>query len=76
MANASRQSGSNVWKKSTICLSDKDQVCKPLAEEKMVLAKMGLGLAELVFDFDGDAEHIHFVLLGQFPHLEACGGYT
>ena len=76
VANASRRSGRSVWKKSTICLRDKDQVCKPSAEEKMVLAKMGLGLAELVFDFDGDAEHIHFVLLGQFPHLETCGGYA
>ena len=42
----------------------------------MELARLGLGLAELVFDFNGDAEHIHFVLLNQFPQLEACGGYT
>lgn len=42
----------------------------------MELARMGLGLAELVFDFNGDAEHIHSVLLYQFPQLKACGGYT
>lgn len=71
-----RRSGRNVWKKSTICLRQKDQACKPSAEEKMELAKMGLGLAELTFDFNGDAEHIHSILLEQFPQLEACGGYT
>ena len=37
---------------------------------------MGLGLAELSFDHDGDGEHIHSVLIGQFPQLETCGGYT
>ena len=42
----------------------------------MELARLGLGFADLVFDFDGDAEHIHSVLLGRFPQLEACGGYT
>ena len=72
-----RRSGSrNVWRKATICLRDKDQICKPSAEEKMELAKLGLGLAELTFDYNGDAEHIHSILLSQFPQLEACGGYT
>jgi len=71
-----RRSSRNVWKKCAVCLRDKDQTCKPSAEEKMELAKMGLGLAELQFDFNGDAEHIHSVLLDQFPQLEACGGYT
>ena len=34
---------------------------------------MGLGLAELSFDHDGDGEHIHSVLVGHFPQLETCG---
>ena len=37
---------------------------------------MGLGLSEAVFNSDGDAEHIHQVLLEKFPVLESCGGYT
>ena len=45
-------------------------------EEKMELAKMGLGLREVVFKTDVDAEHIHRVLLDTFLVLEACGGYT
>ena len=35
----------------------------------MELAKLGLGLAELSFDHDGDADHIHSVLVGQFPSI-------
>ena len=37
---------------------------------------MGLGLSQAVFNTDGDAEHIHDVLLKNFPVLESCGGYT
>lgn len=37
---------------------------------------MGLGLSEVVFNVDGDAEHIHQVLLEKFPVLESCGGYS
>ena len=39
---------------------------KPSAVEKMELAKMGLGLAELSFDYDEDGEHIHSVLVSHF----------
>ena len=42
----------------------------------MELARMGLGLSEAIFNTDGDAEHIHRVLLEKFPVLESCGGYT
>ena len=63
------------WKKSCICLKSIHQDCKPSAVEKMELAKLGLGLAELSFDHDGDADHIHSVLVGRFPQLESCGGY-
>ena len=37
---------------------------------------MGLGLSEAVFNSNGDAEHIHHVVLEKFPVLESCGGYT
>ena len=43
---------------------------------KMELARIGLGLKELSFDGDGDALHIHSVLLTAFKQLDACGGYT
>ena len=68
--------GRNTWRKSCICLKCMHQTCKPSAAEKMELARIGLGLAELTFVYDGDAEHIHSVLVGQFPQLDTCGGYT
>ena len=42
----------------------------------MELAKMGLGLKEIVFNLDGDAKHVHSSLLAKFPALDTCGGYT
>ena len=71
-----RRKGGNIFKKDCICLRDCEQSWKPSSEEKMELAKMGLGLREVVFKTDGDAEYIHRVLLDTFPVLEACGGYT
>ena len=71
-----RRKGGNIFKKDCICLRDCEQSWKPSSEEKMELAKMGLGLREVVFKTDGDAEHIHRVLLDTFPVLEACGGCT
>lgn len=73
---STRRPGRSTWKKCCICLKNKYQTCKPTAEEKMELAKMGLGLAELTFDSNGDAEHIHAALTDQFPQLETCGGYS
>lgn len=49
--------GRNTWKKDCICLRDREQEVKPTPEEKMELAKMGLGLAEVVFSNNGNAEH-------------------
>ena len=37
---------------------------------------MGLGLSEIVFSSNGDAEHIQQVILKKFPVLESCGSYT
>ena len=59
-----------------ICLRDTEQAWKPSSEEKIELAKMGLGLSEALFNVDGDADHIHKVILEKFPVLESCGGYT
>lgn len=42
----------------------------------MQLAKMGLGLKEVVFDSDGDADHVHDILMASCPVLRNCGGYT
>lgn len=47
------------WKKDCICLRDREQSWKPSSEEKIELARMGLGL----FKSDGDTEHIHRTIL-------------
>ena len=54
-----------------ICLKDKEQTWKPSSEDKIELARMALGLKEVVFRSDGDGKHIHHVLLETFPE---CGG--
>ena len=66
----------SIWKKDTVCLRFKDQSRGPDTLEKMELAKLGLGLKELSYDIDGDALHIHSVLLDTFKQLDDCGGYT
>lgn len=66
----------NTWKKDTVCLRFRDQTKGPDCSEKMELARIGLGLKEVCFDVDGDAIHIHTLLLVAFPQLEKCGGYT
>ena len=37
---------------------------------------MGLGLKSLKFESDGNAQHVHDVIMQQFPVLETSGGYT
>ena len=50
---------------------------KPSSEEKIELARIGLGLkSNIAFNSDGDAQHIHSVLMSEFPVLSKCGGYT
>lgn len=71
-----RDSECVTWKKDAICLRFRKQLRGPDTEEKMALARMGLGLKELVFNLEGDAQHIHGVLLKAFPPLEQCGGYN
>ena len=47
MLGGARRLGRSSWRKSCICLKNMHQSCKPSATEKMELAKIGLGLAEL-----------------------------
>ena len=42
----------------------------------MNLAKIGLGLKEIIFNSDGDAAHVRKLILSNFPALENCGGHT
>jgi hypothetical protein len=71
-----RKKGPQTWKKECVCLRDTQQNWRPSSEEKIELARMGLGLRDVVFRSDGDAEHIHQTLLGTFPILAECGGYS
>ena len=57
------------WKKAAICLRSRLQKKGPDMQEKMILAKAGLGLKELTFDSDGDALHIHHVINDAFQPL-------
>ena len=47
-----------------------------LQKKKMDLAKIGLGLKAIIFNSDGDAAHVHKLILSNFPALENCDGYT
>lgn len=65
------------WRKDCICLRDCEQAWKPSSEEKIELARIGLGLRNNVtFINNGDAQHVHEVVLKEFPVLIECGGYT
>ena len=64
------------WTREVICLKDSDQECSPSTGEKIELAQLNLGLRKLVFSAEGDAAHIHDVILEAFPILDECGGYT
>ena len=68
--------GPILWKKECICLRDSQEDWKPGSEEKIELARMGLGLKSLKFESDGNAQHVHDVIMQQFPVLETSGGYT
>lgn len=64
------------WTREVICLKDSEQEFSPSTEEKIELAQLNLGLRKLVFSAEGDAAHIHDVILEAFPILDECGGYT
>ena len=44
--------------------------------KKIELARMGLGLSQAEFRSDGDAKHVHDVIMGMFPVLLSVGGYS
>ena len=64
------------WTKEVVCLKECAQETAPNAEEKMELAKLNLGTKKLVFNAEGNANHIHEIITDEFPILEECGGYT
>ena len=74
--NSRKRQVVKMWKKECICLKYSEQEIKPSSEEKIKLAKIGLGLHELVFEANGNAEHVHNTILDKFPVLEYCGGYS
>ena len=46
------------YTKDTICIMKREQTWLPATEERIELAKLGLGLKKLTFDADGGAQHI------------------
>lgn len=72
----SKQATKSTWRRECICLCDSDHTWKPTPEDKMKLAKMGLGMKEIVFNSDGNADYVHDTLLAFYPVLRDCGGYT
>ena len=71
-----RSAKTSTWRKDCIVLKDSQQTWKPSPEEKMELARIGLGLSEVTFNANGNAEHLHTTLLRKFPFLDSCGGYS
>ena len=57
-------------------MRDKDETWKPSSDEKMALARMGVGLRTVPFNNDGNSQHVHDTVMKEFPVLESCGGYT
>lgn len=52
------------------CLKYRQQDFTPSPEEKMELAKMNLGLRRAGFHSDGDASHVHDVIMDTFQFLK------
>ena len=73
---AAKKSKVATYTKETICVKFADQTWMPSTEDRMELAKVGLGLKKLLFDADGNAQHIHDVITSNYPVLNTCGGYT
>lgn len=71
-----KKKGVGTWTKEVICLKDCEQEISPNTEEKIELAQLNLGLRKLVFNAEGDANHIHDIICKEFPILEDCDGYT
>ena len=64
----------NTFTKETVCLKYQDQTWIPQVQERIELAKFGLGLKKLTLNADGDAQHVHNVIISSFPLLDSYGG--
>lgn len=53
-----------------------NQTWVPTTEDRIQLGRIGLGLKKLVFNVEGDAQHIHQVIMAAYPVLSECGGYS
>ena len=60
----------------TFCLANCKQQLKPNPQEKIALAKIGLEIKCLLFNLEGNAHHVHDMIMKEWPILEKCGGYT
>ena len=65
----------DTFTKPFICLAKKDQTIPPSVEEKIQLGLAQLGGKKIVFERDGNSNHVHQKFLDKFPQLCECGGY-
>ncbi|KAJ7394930.1 hypothetical protein OS493_000767 [Desmophyllum pertusum] len=65
----------NTFTRAFVCLANTDQVSAPTASERIRLTMAGLGEAKVVFNKDGNAQHVHGKILETFPALSGAGGY-
>ncbi len=75
-ARAKGKNKCQTWSKEVMCLRYCDQATSPNTEEKIQLVQLNLGFKKLIFNVDGDANHIHGIIMEAFPILDECGGYT
>ncbi len=69
-----KRRGPATWKKECACLMSHEQTWPPTTEERMELARVGLGLIQ--FGVEDSAAQIHEMFLSKYPPLEAAGGYS
>ena len=67
--------GPSTWRKDCVCLRSSSAKLPPSTTERMVLASMGLGLKEIIFDSDGDEGSIDGAIYSGFPKLIGAEGY-
>ena len=59
-----------------MCVRLHNQTWILTTEDRIQLGRIGLGLKKLMFDVEGDAQHIHQVIIAAYPVLSECGGYS
>ena len=65
----------NTFTRAFVCLANTDQVSAPKASERISLTMAGLGEVKIVFNKEGNAQHVHGKILETFPALSDAGGY-